>query len=185
MCVIETLTDQIFVDSSGKKTVRQRYRTKRGKERYRYIALLPCAYCGADFVPTRRGVHKYCSSSCRSRACKERNHYAQPGSLPAESAVKFDLVPIEQAPKEQFSWLRTGENALAAGTVAAVQYAAIENMIAKQMDILKQEIKLSEQRTAKNVMTIVDHKLKGFTAPPRASRSIDAQAFKNAEDMLF
>jgi hypothetical protein len=31
-----------------------------------------CQYCDVWFYPTRRWVHKYCSSSCRVTACKER-----------------------------------------------------------------------------------------------------------------
>lgn len=31
-----------------------------------------CGYCGKNYVPKRRKVQKYCSASCRTRACNIR-----------------------------------------------------------------------------------------------------------------
>lgn len=184
MCVIETLADQIFIDNSGKKTVRQRYRTKRGKERYRYIALISCSYCGEDFVPTRRGVHKYCSSSCRSRACKERKNYVHGQHLPQKSLEGLqgvELLPIHQ---DKWSWMRTGENVVASGAVAAAQYLALREELSQLKEAIKQEISLSERRIAQTTLAIVDDRLKAFRKPRRTESSIDAQAFRKAEEML-
>lgn len=174
MCVIETLADQIFIDESGQKTVRQRYRTKRGKERYRYVTLISCQRCGDDFVPTRRGVHKYCSNSCRSIACKKRNKYEYRQYLPAQTLENVNLISVPN--EDKWNWMRTGENAAASGAVATVQYFALKEIITKQTEQIRRDIRLSEQRNAKNTLTIVDSRLKQLKqlkTPPKAP-GIDA-----------
>lgn len=183
MSVVRTLTDHIIIDSSGHKLVRQRYTTKRGKERDRYVALVSCSYCGTDFVPTRRGVHKYCSNSCRSRACKQRNNYIYRQYLPAQSLEGINLVPVPD--KEKWNWMRAGESAAASGAIATVQYFALESMISKHINAIRSEISLSEQRTVQRVIQIIQAKEKGLIGAPRKSTNVDAEAFRNIANKML
>jgi len=176
MCVVEIFTDEIFIDEAGRKTVRQLYRTKRGKEKYRYVSLASCAYCEEDFVPTRRGVHKYCSNSCRSRACKERKGYVKGQKRAVEPTEELQLVPVET--QEQWSWMRTGENAAASGAVATVQYYAIENMITDKLGTVINEIRQSEQRNAQRMKAFIEVSLKRVNNTPKQYKSIDAKDFE-------
>lgn len=182
MSVVRTLADHIITDSTGHKLVRQLYTTRRGKERYRYVALISCSYCGTDFIPTRRGVHKYCSNSCRSRACKERNNYVYRQYLPTQPIAGINLVPAPN--QEKWSWMRTGENAAASGAVVTVQYFALKEMISQQFNTLKSQISLSEQRTVQKVIKIIEAKEKGLLKAPR-KKSIDAKAFEDIANKML
>ncbi|MEK6482520.1 hypothetical protein WJR50_33615 [Catalinimonas sp. 4WD22] len=175
MCVIETFADEIFINEAGHKIVRQLYRTKRGKEKYRYVSLVSCDYCEEDFVPTRRGVHKYCSNSCRSRACKERNGYVKGQKRIVKPTEEMQLVPASS--QEQWSWMRTGENAAASGAVATVQYYAIENMITEKLGTVINEIRLSEQRNAQRMKAFIEVSLKRANNTPKQYNGIDAKDF--------
>ena len=149
MCVIETFTDTIYHDETGRKIVRQAFRTRRGKVRYRYVALERCQQCGADYVPTRRGVQKYCGDSCRSKACRERKQYQTQHAPTLQPIVPTDQVAKIPSPAEDsWNWTRAAENAVASGTVAYAQYHAIESLLSEHQKQLMQEIKQSEARTA-------------------------------------
>ncbi|MEK6482535.1 hypothetical protein WJR50_33715 [Catalinimonas sp. 4WD22] len=176
MCIVETFADEIFINEAGHKIVRQLYRTKRGKEKYRYVSLVSCAYCEEDFVPTRRGVHKYCSNSCRSRACKERNGYVNGQKVAIKPSE--ELQPVSAVAQEQWSWMRTGENAAASGAVATVQYYAIENMITDKLGTITNEIRLSEQRNAQRMKAFIEASVKQASNAPKQYKSIDTKDFE-------
>ena len=149
-------TDTIFRDDSGRKTVRQSFRTRRGKVRYRYVALASCEQCGNDFVPTRRGVHKYCSVSCRSQACRQRKHQHTRQELTVQPSAKTEEVnPATPPPPESWNWTRTAENAVTSGAVAYAQYNALESLLSKYHELLKLEVKQSEARTAQRLKQLL------------------------------
>lgn len=60
-------------------------------DRYSYT----CQHCGKDYIPNRRGVQKYCSNSCRTRAFVLRN--TRTGlNLPSETLeTKKKAAPIK------------------------------------------------------------------------------------------
>lgn len=62
-------------------------------ENFNYI----CGYCGKNYVPKRRKVQKYCSASCRTRACNIRKSTLL--SKPIENSIlnkSSNLNKIEQ-----------------------------------------------------------------------------------------
>lgn len=76
-----------------------------------------CLQCGEDYVPTRKGVQKFCSDSCRSRNWLLINHKqiltskVQPE--PSEIITKENIV-IEQTPTkiDKISAAGVGNSAL-------------------------------------------------------------------------
>ena len=64
-------------------------------DKYIYI----CHNCGKDYVPNRRGVQKYCSNSCRTRAFVLRNSKSKlslPNDVKKSITEKKDLTKIEK-----------------------------------------------------------------------------------------
>ena len=182
MSVIETFAEQVFINDAGSKSVRQSYRTRRGKIRYRYITLVSCEFCGDDFVPTRRGVHIYCSTSCRSRACKARkqdskSYEERQSQLALQPAVEAEVLsPAPAAKPLSWDWTRTAENVVASGTVAFAQYRALEDMIVRQFNQLRAEIRQSEVRTTQRLQQLADIQTKKPTS--QQPKGIDAMDFE-------
>lgn len=71
-----------------------------------------CGYCGKDYIPKRRKVQKYCSASCRTRACNIRNAPAK-NKLELQNTTKSE---VSKNKVEQMSWAGVGN--AAAGTLA-------------------------------------------------------------------
>jgi hypothetical protein len=96
-------------------------------DRYRYN----CNYCGVEYIPRRRHVQKYCSSTCRVNAFKLRSKEKQ--KLPALNK------PEHQLEKDKMSWSGVGNSA--AGTLAVKIATSLltkeENKPATKGDIQK------------------------------------------------
>ena len=77
---------------------------------------------------------------------------------------------INEAPptsENSWNWTRTAENAAASSAVAVAQYHAIESVISKHFDQLKQEVKQSEARTAQLLKQVAGIQKKKKSAKPR------------------
>lgn len=92
-----------------------------------------CGYCGKDYIPKRRKVQKYCSASCRTRACKIRNAAAK-NKLELQNTTKSE---VSKNKVEQMSLAGVG-NAVA-GTLAVNTLTSLltreENKPATKKDI--------------------------------------------------
>tara|TARA_R110002049_G_C9170440_1_gene561894 strand:- start:3483 stop:3914 length:432 start_codon:yes stop_codon:yes gene_type:complete len=77
-----------------------------------------CNYCGAEYIPKRRHIQKYCSNSCRVNAFNQRKK-EQLGLSKPENTEHF-LKETNQADgmpeKDKMSWSGVGN--AAAGTLA-------------------------------------------------------------------
>lgn len=79
-----------------------------------------CAYCGADYVPKRRGAQLFCSNSCRSLNWRDKQRI---GEQKQEIAIPKNEVlaePQKASPPEKMSLAGVGN---AAAGVAAVELA--------------------------------------------------------------
>ena len=79
-----------------------------------------CAYCGADYVPKRRGAQLFCSNSCRSLNWRDKQRI---GEQKKEIAIpKSEVLPETQkaSPPEKMSLAGVGN---AAAGVAAIELA--------------------------------------------------------------
>jgi hypothetical protein len=188
MCVVETFTDEIFINDAGQKTVRQLYKTKRGKNKYRYVSLISCEYCKEDFVPTRRGVHKYCSNSCRSRACKKRNNYVnglkqQNQKLFPQPEKNVQLIPVPT--QQEWNWMRFLENLAASGSISFLQHQAVKDMINENGKMVISEIRHSELRNAQRMKAFIEANRKDLLRAPKPYNGIDAKDFEDIAKKLL
>tara|TARA_R110002012_G_scaffold319387_1_gene539587 strand:- start:1058 stop:1501 length:444 start_codon:yes stop_codon:yes gene_type:complete len=95
-----------------------------------------CNYCYTKFKPTRRRVQKYCSNTCRSKACYLRNQIKKPINTLIEKNI--DTIQKEKINKvEQISAAGIGN--ATAGTLIADGLKSIltanENKPATKKDI--------------------------------------------------
>lgn len=92
-----------------------------------------CGYCGKDYIPKRRKVQKYCSASCRTRACNLRKE-AKKNKLEKQKTTKSETSKNKV---EQMSLAGIG-NAVA-GTLAVNGLSSLftkeENKPATKKDI--------------------------------------------------
>ena len=105
-----------------------------------------CLECGADYIPTRRGVQKFCSNSCRSRYWfnKQEKKLTKnlPYPLPTPKSIPVQLAEPAQLPKqkvEEVSLAGVGNAALGVAAVNLLNKIATkeENMHATKNDIQK------------------------------------------------
>ena len=100
-----------------------------------------CSYCGADYVPTRRGAQLFCSNSCRSLNWRNKKRNGEPKK---EIAIpKNEVLPETKMASMPEKMSLAGVGNAAAG-VAAVELAKnmftpAENKPATKKDI--QELK--------------------------------------------
>ena len=71
-----------------------------------------CGYCGKNYVPKRRKVQKYCSASCRTRACNIRKSASL--NKPVENSNSNNSSNLNKI--EQMSFAGIGNAAV--GTLA-------------------------------------------------------------------
>jgi hypothetical protein len=71
-----------------------------------------CDYCFTEYIPRRRGAQKYCSSSCRSRACQLRK-----ANRTKTDALVPEAKAISNPQTKQMTLAGVGESA--AGALAA------------------------------------------------------------------
>jgi hypothetical protein len=78
-----------------------------------------CLQCNVDYLPTRRGLQKYCSKSCKSRYnyLKQNNNKKEllVQDLPEKSKSKTTV--------ENMSWAGVGDAAAGSGIVELGKYA--------------------------------------------------------------
>lgn len=92
-----------------------------------------CGYCGKNYVPKRRKVQKYCSASCRTRACNIRKSVSLNKPIENSNSNK----PSNLNKIEQMSFAGIGNAAvgtLAINTLTNI-FTKIENKPATKKDI--------------------------------------------------
>ena len=92
-----------------------------------------CGYCGKNYVPKRRKIQKYCSASCRTRACKIRKSASL--NKPIENSNSNNLSNLNKI--EQMSFAGIGNAAVGTLAVNALNniFTKIENKPATKKDI--------------------------------------------------
>lgn len=109
----------------------------------RIVFAKKCEHCYGEYFPNRSD-QKYCSDSCRVRACRKRKGYTyQAGRyqkpLPAEQLTLGSLVEQEPNQQEQkFSWQHVGESALGTAAVTGVKYLAHDRPMMQKIDLALQ-----------------------------------------------
>ncbi len=96
-----------------------------------------CLHCHDDYIPTRRGVQKFCSKSCKSRYW-----YLKQNKNSNEIKTKIENAIVEQESlPEKMSWAGVGNAAAGTGVIEAAKrlLTSAENQPATKKDI--QEIK--------------------------------------------
>lgn len=96
-----------------------------------------CIHCNIDYVPTRRGVQKFCSKSCKSRYWYLKQ---DKNSKEISDKAESHIVKGEARP-ETMSWAGVGNAAAGAAAVGVVKSLLTpqENRAATKKDI--QELK--------------------------------------------
>ena len=84
-----------------------------------------CDYCHKEYVPTRRGVQRFCKASCRTRSHQVKNELQLSSSL--KKAVKKKKKKPKKSKTEKMSFAGVGNAAV--GTLAA---DALENIFTKK-----------------------------------------------------
>jgi hypothetical protein len=96
-----------------------------------------CHHCNVDYIPTRRGIQKFCSNSCRSRFWYLKQNFES-----RESKVKDHPKVVEQKSKDdKMTWSGVGNafTGAAAVEVAKNIFTPLEKKPATKKDI--QELK--------------------------------------------
>ena len=108
-------------------------------DRYSYT----CQNCGKDYIPSRRGVQKYCSNSCRTRAFILKNSKL---NLPS-AKVETQVEKKESAKIDKMSIAGVG-NAVAGTAIvklAEAIFTSEANKPATKNDIKNLEAKIAKR----------------------------------------
>ena len=78
-----------------------------------------CLHCNVDYIPTRRGLQKFCSKSCKSRYwyLKQPKKELSNNKLPVENQP--DLDNLVKMPPKKMSWQGVGDAAAGSAIVEA------------------------------------------------------------------
>ena len=110
-------------------------------ESYLYI----CQNCGKEYIPNRRGVQKYCTNSCRTRAFILRNSKSKL-NLPSTN-VDNQIVEKESVKIDKMSLAGVG-NAVAGTAIVKLAEAIFTtdaNKPATKNDLKNLEAKISKR----------------------------------------
>jgi len=95
-----------------------------------------CAYCGAKFVPTKRGTQRFCGASCRVSYCRKK-----------KAGTLGQLTPLPGPPRRaagltfQQTVLATGLGSLGANVVTqAWEYALVTRELVQQVRALQHAV---------------------------------------------
>jgi hypothetical protein len=96
-----------------------------------------CIHCNADYIPTRRGVQKFCSKSCKSRYWYLKQNFLTK-DLPV---INQNIISTQNLKEEKISLASVGNTVVGVAVVEATKYllTAPENKPATKKDI--QELK--------------------------------------------
>lgn len=99
-----------------------------------------CKQCGELYIPTRKGVQKFCSSSCRSRSWFLKR---QKETTPSKAQQNLDKV-FEQKNQELAEVKEQQPNRIEKMSISGVGNAAAGNLVADVVSSLAKNIFQSE-----------------------------------------
>lgn len=106
-----------------------------------------CKYCYKEFKPTRRGVQKFCSDSCRVSSHRYKNKKTT--LLPKAKKIN----PNQKIKVDKISWAGVGNATLGsvAGDFVVNAFTLEDNKNATKGDIKRLESKLNRFHLIKNI----------------------------------
>jgi len=108
----------------------------------RIVFAKQCIFCEAYFWP-RRKDHKYCSGSCRVKACQKRKGYTYQQGRYQKPKVIEQSMQEKTLPSSKFDWKHVGETAVGTAAVEGFKYLTHDRTVMKK---LNQIIDLLESR---------------------------------------
>ena len=118
-----------------------------------------CGYCGKNYIPKRRKIQKYCSASCRTRACNIRKSASL--NKPIENSNTNNYSNLNKIDK--MSWAGVGN--AAAGTLAV---NALSNILTREENkpATKKDIKEIKALLSKRYHEVLNMDLDGYGNEP-------------------
>lgn len=123
-----------------------------------------CDYCHKEYLPTRRGVQRFCKDSCRSTSFKKKKELKE--SLNAINENEFEgIVKKEPIKIEKMSLAGVGNAATGAGLYDLIKGIAKSGQQEKNKSATKEDIGLILSRL-KRYQSIEGHPLNQFGQKP-------------------
>ena len=105
----------------------------------RIVFVRYCEYCRGEYWPKRED-QKYCSASCRVRACQKRKRQKSEIAKKSDKPVPQEINQVvnEQArtPTPKIGWQQVGESALGSAAVSGIKYALHDRVLMQKVDHL-------------------------------------------------
>ncbi len=108
-----------------------------------------CEYCGDQYLPKRRGVQKFCSTSCRTLQWRKDKADKREQLLPTEVSNELQTLkaPEKETRKESISFAGVANTAIGNATTDFVKkiLTSKEDMPATKRDIQEVKALLNER----------------------------------------